>query len=193
MADVAGNGPSASGPVAALRWVIRQGLARGDQPAAVLTALNDSLVEQKTHDRFVTAICLRFDPLSHRVVIASAGHLGPFVKRARGAVEELPIAVGLALGILPEQVYQESTIEMQAEDALVMVTDGITDRLGTPTNPLGQEGLVARLTRATLGAESICGALLGNDASPAEDATVIVMQLPPRHRRTTPISNRSAG
>src|SRR4051812_46608789 len=33
MADVAGNGPSASGPVAALRWVIRQGLARGDAPA----------------------------------------------------------------------------------------------------------------------------------------------------------------
>src|SRR3954463_10149520 len=38
MADVAGNGPSAAGPVAALRWVIRQGLARGDAPAALLAA-----------------------------------------------------------------------------------------------------------------------------------------------------------
>src|SRR5689334_13580285 len=43
MADVAGNGPSAAGPVSELRWVIRQRLARGDAPAAVLTALNDSL------------------------------------------------------------------------------------------------------------------------------------------------------
>jgi serine phosphatase RsbU (regulator of sigma subunit) len=195
MADVAGNGPSAAAPVSELRWVIRQGLARGDAPAALLAALNESLVAQKAHERFVTAVCVRFDLLSHRVVVASAGHLGPFVKRARGGVEELPVAAGLALGILPGQAYQESTMELQAEDALVMVTDGITDRLRTPSNPLGQEGLVARLSQARLGAESICGALLGNDASPAEDATVIVMQIPPRHRRATPVSspNRSAG
>src|SRR4029079_9666946 len=86
MGDVAGNGPSAAGPVSALRWVIRQGLARGDAPAAVLTALNDSLVAQKAHASFVTALCLRFDPLSHQVAVASAGHLGPFIKRARGGV-----------------------------------------------------------------------------------------------------------
>jgi len=193
MADVAGNGPSAAAPVSALRWVIRQGLARGDAPAAVLAALNESLVHQKTHDRFVTALCLRFDPQARRADIASAGHLGPFIKRARGGVEELPMGIGLALGILPAQIYQETAVELEAEDALVMVTDGITDRLGTPANPLGQLGLVERLARARLGAESICSALLGNDASPAADATVIVMQVPPRHRRATPISTRSAG
>ncbi len=192
MADVAGNGPSAAAPVSELRWVIRQRLARGDAPAAVLTALNDSLVHQKAHDRFVTAICLRFDPQSRCADVASAGHLGPFIKRARGGVEELPIAIGLALGILPAQIYQETAVELDSEDALVLVTDGITDRLGTPANPLGQQGLSERLARARLGAESICGALLGNDAPAALDATVIVLQVPPRHRRSTPVA-RSAG
>jgi sigma-B regulation protein RsbU (phosphoserine phosphatase) len=192
MADVAGNGPSAAGPVSELRWVIRQRLARGDAPAAVLTALNESLIQQKTHDRFVTAICLRFDPQIRRVDVASAGHLGPFIKRG-GVAEELAMSVGLALGILPAQIYQETTVELESEDALVMVTDGITDRLGTPANPLGQEGLVARLARARSGAEAICGALLGNDAPLGLDATVIVMQLPRRHRRSTPVPARSAG
>jgi serine phosphatase RsbU (regulator of sigma subunit) len=193
LADVAGNGPSAAAPVSDLRWVIRQRLARGDAPAAVLTALNESLVHQKAHDRFVTAVCLRFDPQARRAYVASAGHLGPFIKRARGGVEELPMAVGLALGILPAQVYQETAIDLDAEDALVLVTDGISDRLGTPENPLGQLGLAERLARARLGAESICGALLGNEGSRPEDATVIVLQLPPRHRRVTPVSSRSAG
>jgi serine phosphatase RsbU (regulator of sigma subunit) len=188
MADVSGNGPSAAGPVASLRWVMRQAIARGQSPGAVLEMLNDWLVRQQVDDRFVTAVCVRVNPITGDTEIASAGHLGPFVKRARGGAEDLPPAVGLALGILPGQTYREMTLELRPEDALVLVTDGITDRLGTASDPLGQRALLDRLQRAQLSPESICGALLGPSARFAEDATVVVMQMPRRHRRATPIA-----
>lgn len=188
MADVSGNGPTAAGPVSGLRWVLRQGLARGEAPGAVLSTLNDWLMQQPVDDRFVTAVCVRVNTVSGDAEIASAGHLGPFVKRARGGAEDLPPAVGLALGIFPGQSYRAVHVELHPQDALVLVTDGITDRLATASDPLGKRGLVDRLRRAQLSPESICGELLGPAARATEDATVVVMQMPRRHRRATPIA-----
>ena len=100
------------------------------------------------------------------------------------------MAVGPALGICRRRSTSETQHDLDSEDALVLVTDGITDPLGTTGNPLGQAGLLAALERARPGAEAICAALLGRDAGSAQDATVIVLQLPRRHRRVTPV-NRS--
>jgi serine phosphatase RsbU (regulator of sigma subunit) len=188
MADVSGNGPPASAPVSSLRWLLRQGMARGQSPGAVLGTLNDWLVHQQVDDRFVTAVCVRVNPVTGDAEIASAGHLGPFVKRARGGAEDLPPTVGLALGIFPGQTYRELTVELRPEDALVLVTDGITDRLASAGDPLGRRGLLDRLRRAQLSPEGICGVLMGPSARTAEDATVVVLQLPRRHRRATPVA-----
>jgi serine phosphatase RsbU (regulator of sigma subunit) len=186
MADVCGNGPQAAAPVQGMRWVLRQRLARGDAPGALLAALNDWLVAQNNDERFVTALCVRVDPLDGRVEMAGAGHLGPFIKRAAGPVEGIALSVGLALGILPAQSYQDTALELAPEDALVLCTDGITDRMATRDDPLGAVGLIDHLVRARHGAESICNALLGPEVPTGQDATVIVVQLPRRHRRATP-------
>ena len=187
VADVCGDGPRAAVPVSRLRWLLRQQLARGEAPAAVLSTLNEAIVAGDAPDMFVTAVCVQIDPQSGLAVVASAGHLGPFIKRARGAVEEVATAGGTALGIEAAQSYPETHIELDAEDALVLVTDGITDPLGTASSPLGQAGLLAELARARPAAESICAALLHVTEPIAHDATVVVLQLPPRHRRVTPV------
>jgi serine phosphatase RsbU (regulator of sigma subunit) len=72
---------------------------------------------------------------------------------------------------------------------MVLVTDGITDRLASAHDQLGQRALLERLARARLGSESICSALLGTEARATEDATVLVVQMPRRHRRATPLAN----
>lgn len=188
IADVCGNGPSAAAPVSRLRWLLRQHLARGEAPRGVLALLNEAIVAGDEPDLFVTAVCLQLDPLSGAVNVASAGHLGPFIKRACGDAQELVIAAGPALGIMPDESYVETRVQLDPQDAIVLVTDGITDPLGTATSPLGQAGLLAELSRAQPTAESICAALLGSSPSIAHDATVVVLQLPPRHRRVTPVN-----
>jgi serine phosphatase RsbU (regulator of sigma subunit) len=186
MADVCGNGPTAAVPVPGMRWMLRQRLARGEAPAELLAALNDWLVEQMTEEPFVTAVCVRVDPVTGETQVASAGHLGPFVKRAGGRAEVLPLVTGLALGIIAGQTYPELTEALAPEDAIVLATDGITDRMATADDPLGAAGLLDHLARARHGAESICAALLGPAVPNTQDSTVVVMQLPRRNRRTTP-------
>ena len=188
IADVCGNGPSAAGPVSRLRWILRQAIARGEAPGAVLAALNDWLVQERTDDRFVTGVCVRVDPMTGDARIASAGHLGPFVKRAAGYAEDLFPSVGLAMGILPGQRYRETPVSLAPDDAVVLVTDGITDPLAATGDPLGERGLVTQLARAGHGSENICAAL-GSDVRATEDATVLVMQMPRRHRRATPLAH----
>jgi serine phosphatase RsbU (regulator of sigma subunit) len=188
LADVCGNGPSAAVPVSGLRWILRQAIARGESPGLVLAALNECMIHARVDDRFATAVCVRVDAITGQVKLASAGHLGPFVRHAAGGAEELSTATGLALGILPAQSYPETSVELRPEDALVLVTDGITDRLASESDRLGERALVERLAQARPSAESICGALLGPKARATEDATVLVMQLPRRHRRATPVA-----
>ena len=186
VADVCGNGPTAAVPVSRLRWLVRQHLARGDAPGALLSMLNDSIIAVDTPDLFVTAICLQVDPVTGAVIVASAGHLGPFIKRANGDAQELVMGAGPALGILPDQPYAEKRMDLEPQDAIVMVTDGITDPLGTASSPLGQAGLLGELARARPSAESVCAALLSG-GQVEHDATVVVLKLPPRHRRATPV------
>jgi serine phosphatase RsbU (regulator of sigma subunit) len=183
MADVSGNGPTAATPVNDVRWALRQHLARGESPAAVLAAVNDWLAEQRTHDHFVTAVCVRIDVRSGRADVASAGHLGPFVKRAGGSAESVAPGTGLALGILPGQIYAERALELRGTDAVVLVTDGVSDSYASGGDWLGERGLLARLTAAPPGSVTICDALLGAEAPHGQDATVVVLEMPARGRR----------
>jgi serine phosphatase RsbU (regulator of sigma subunit) len=187
LADVCGNGPSAAVPVSRLRWMVRQHLARGETPPGVLSRLNDAILAGNEPDLFVTAVCVQVNPQSGSVDVASAGHLGPFIKRACGDAQELMMPTGAALGIMPEQTYEETRIDVDSEDSLVLVTDGITDPLGTASSPLGQAGLLAELARANPDAESICAALMRVTEPIAHDATVVVLEFPRRHRRVTPV------
>jgi serine phosphatase RsbU (regulator of sigma subunit) len=190
MCDVAGNGPSAAVPVSDVRWVLRQHLARGEGPGAVLAAVNEWLIGQNIHQRLVTALCVRIDVAAGYAEIASAGHLGPFLKAASGRSQIVAPAPALALGILPGEIYQPIAVKLRPDDALVLATDGITDRLATGDDPLGERGLVRQLERAPLSATHICDALLGLDAAHGLDATVVVLQMPARQRRITPVPPR---
>src|SRR6185369_12014168 len=98
MADVCGRGPVAAAIATAVRPLLRRCLARGDAPGRVLMALND-WISRHVRDSFVTALAIRIDPTDGRTEIASAGHLGPFVRRRSGAVHALTLAGSVPLGM----------------------------------------------------------------------------------------------
>jgi hypothetical protein len=116
MADVAGNGPRAAVPVSDLRWAFRQRLARGEAPGEVLGAVNDWLIGQSVHELLVTALCVRIDVTTGVAEIASAGHLGPFIKRKSGVAETLTPAPALPLGILEGEEYNAIRTVLSLQD-----------------------------------------------------------------------------
>jgi serine phosphatase RsbU (regulator of sigma subunit) len=178
VADVCGNGAAAAKVAARIRPFLHHSLARGESPGRVLEALNDALVHEGLAERFITAVAVRVDVRSGVGEIACAGHLGPFLLRAAGHVQMLDRATGVPLGLIPGERYEEIGVHLGPEDALVLVTDGITDPLSTDGDPLGEVAFARRLEKAPRISIGICEALLLDGSPTRDDATVLVLQLP---------------
>jgi len=178
VADVCGNGAAAAQVAARIRPFLHHSLARGESPGRVLAALNEALVDEALADRFVTAVAVRIDVLTGLVEVACAGHLGPFVRRSSGRVQAIDRALGVPLGLVPGEVYEEIRVRLEPEDALVLVTDGITDPLSSVDDPLGEAAFALLLERAPRVTLDLCEMLLLDGAPTRDDATVLVLQLP---------------
>jgi len=181
IADVCGNGVAAAAVIPELRLVARAFLRNSGSPGQVLADMNDWLIRVKQLDRFVTAVALRIDVGTGCTEIASAGHLGPFLRRASGRAQALPMPVGVVLGVLAKQAYLETVVELGPGETLVLATDGITDPLASTGDLLGELAFASRIEAVHAAtAESICSALIkaeqpgGNNGY---DATVVVLQL----------------
>jgi serine phosphatase RsbU (regulator of sigma subunit) len=177
VADVCGNGAPAAQVAARVRPFLHHSLAQGESPGVVLAALNEALVHEQLFDRFVTAVAVRVDVRTGAAEIACAGHLGPFVRRASGRVQLVDRATGVPLGLVAGERYDEIGLRLGPEDALVLVTDGVTDPLATDGDLLGEAALARLLESAPRLTIGMCEALL-IDGATRDDATVLVLQLP---------------
>ncbi len=97
-------------------------------PGKMLDFLNAKLCERYTPDTatFVTAFYGVFNPARRTLRYACAGHNPPRLRRGRDVLS-LNQAAGLPLGIIAEEVYEEATQALEAEDQIVFYTDGITE------------------------------------------------------------------
>lgn len=128
--DVSGKGLKAAmtGALAigALRTLSSEGLA----PAALLSRLNQQLLQ--TQDTgFVTCLCARINN-SGRVFVANAGHLSPYRNGS-----EVPVESGLPLGIAAEAAYTEAFLQLNPEDSLTLLSDGVLEARSATGELLG--------------------------------------------------------
>jgi sigma-B regulation protein RsbU (phosphoserine phosphatase) len=78
-----------------------------------------------------------------RIALANAGQPYPLLTSAAG-VDEIVLEGGL-LGLLPGQIYDETTITMQPGDRLVLITDGFIEAADPAVATLAVEALKADL------------------------------------------------
>ncbi|MEU8326095.1 SpoIIE family protein phosphatase [Nonomuraea sp. NPDC048881] len=124
--DVAGHGVEAATGMVVLRNALRGLAATGAGPARLLSWLN--LVARHLADRMTaTAICGLYDPATRVLRWARAGHLPPILLRgAQGT--ELPMVKGPLLGAFADAVYEEGRLQLEADDTLLLYTDGLIER-----------------------------------------------------------------
>ncbi|MET9255406.1 GAF domain-containing SpoIIE family protein phosphatase [Streptomyces sp. NPDC003717] len=126
--DVCGRGAEAAAYTALARHTLRTLLADGAAPGPTLARLNRALIEEGAA-RFVTALVVTLTPAAGGgwdAELAGGGHPWPLVRRADGAVAELP-ARGLLLGVVPGAEYAAHRVRLADGDALVLFTDGLTE------------------------------------------------------------------
>ena len=118
--DVSGKGLPAAMTVSLLVGTFRTLAHYTQNPAEILAAMNQRMLA-RSKDGFTTCLVLRTDK-DGMLTFANAGHLAPFVNG-----EELKVENGLPLGLSADSDYQESTLQLKANDQLTVVTDGVVE------------------------------------------------------------------
>ena len=136
--DVCGKGPEAATLAALVRHAACAAATQTRRPRLILDLVNE-VVRRHSEERFCTAAYVRLRPDGDgaRLVISCAGHPPPIVLRGGGEVETVP-ARGRVLGPFPELASDDQMVRLDAGDALILYTDGVTDARG-PEGFFGEE------------------------------------------------------
>ena len=149
--DVCGKGAEAATLTALARYTLRAAAQHTRRPQAVLLELNEALLRQQLGYRFCTVLYASLTPRGDGVAVsvATGGHPLPLVLRAGGAVETAGLP-GSLLGILADPDITHEEVELGRGDALVLVTDGVTE--ATPADRASGPGRLAALLSGYAGA-----------------------------------------
>ena len=149
MGDVSGVGPEAAALTGIARYTIRA-VAADEGPSGVLQALNDALNNQRTGDRFCTAVYLRVEPGPEGVdvTLANGGHPPALILRDNGRVEQVTGETGMLLGLFPDASIVDQSVRLLPGDAIVLYTDGVIEARKPGSGEFfGQEKLESLLSQ----------------------------------------------
>lgn len=179
--DASGTGSSAAMAAACTRTALHALLDRDDSPAAALGAANRGLCRTLPRGAFVSAAVARCDGAG-RVVVGSAAHEPAIVYRARERRAERVKLGGVVLGALERgsDHMAEHGFDLAPGDALVLLTDGVTEALSPADAPFDEQRLLDAVAQhGGSGPEGLVEALVGEvqrwaGDRPLEDDVVVV-------------------
>ena len=187
--DVCGKGPEAASLTALARYTLRAVGREAAGPSDALRALNEAILEQRSDQRFMTAVLVQLDVASGNggVAVSNGGHPAPLLVRAGGEVQEVPGEGGMLLGIYPDADLVDHRLDLQPGDSLVMFTDGLAERRDPGDDPAGR---IRALLRSSAGASADeiaarLGRLALSDNGGSDDDVAIVVLRRVRSREPT--------
>ncbi len=160
LGDVSGKGIPAALILSSLKTLFRAFARETGAPAIIAERISAALYEEYAGLPYATAIVARFETEPARLVYVNAGHPAGYLVR-NGSLTAAIESGGPPLGLLPGATYSVADLALSPNDIGVLVTDGITEALGTGPTTLSQT-LGASLERLTAGSSpaQICDELL---------------------------------
>jgi len=163
IADVVGHGLAAAMLAARLAGDIRYRLLTTAEPSEMVTQLNAAICRGLGAQAFTTLVVVVLEPGSGKLTIVNAGHRPPMVRMPDGLVGELAEKeAGKALGILEEEIYQQSTLELPRGAMVLLYTDGIHEAMNGEKE-IYDVSRVRRQVEAAQGGPEQLGRLLIDD------------------------------
>jgi hypothetical protein len=183
--DVCGKGAGPASITGVAREVLRIMLRDGIGPADAVARLHRALLGMGERRRVCTVALgvVRADASGLTVRLSLAGHPPPLILRAGGGTAMLGYG-GTVLGATSWVAPPEEEIHLDPGDALVLYTDGVTERIG-PSGQFGESGLAAALEAATGGsadelAEAVHSAARSHGSGwGVDDSAVLVVRAAP--------------
>lgn len=178
--DVAGKGLRAAMRVAAVRHAVRSYAYIEPDPAMVMTLTNQAIIRDNPEgDALMTAFFGVVDLCEGTMHYTNAGHEPPILLAAGSVPEEIG-SWDPALGFYDGATYSETLITLEEGDAVVMITDGVTEARAVDGKLYGKDRVIdwlrehqgATLDEIADGILEAAGAFAGG--SLRDDAAVLI-------------------
>lgn len=193
--DASGNGVAASLVMTAARGALHGYAARvrnsvaltkpkhaATVPRSVVQQINAALNIVAAPHQFMSFLFGVLNPRKLTFDYTNAGHPGPLLLRGED-VKELK-SHGLLAGILEEQDYGTSLVQLQRGDSLIFFTDGITEAPGPSEEMFRSGGIVQAVRESQAGTaqgmvDAICRKLdIYTNGGSGDDRSLLVVRIP---------------
>ena len=180
VADVMGKGLGAAIVTATVRAAMRaasralDAVYMGTDLGDVIRTVSDQLADDFTGtETFATVFHAQLHTSSGRVDCVDAGHSLTGVRRADGTVEPVT-GSDLPIGILPDDVWNTTTLTLGPGDMLVIPSDGLLDLVSETSDTAA----IHRLVEACPTPESLCRRVreMAEGLPPIDDVTVVAVR-----------------
>ena len=145
--DVSGKGLTAALLIANLQAAFRAYAMPDAIPSAVCAKLNAFACGNVAPGKFITFFYGIFDTQRHTLIYENAGHCPGLLLRASGQAEPLQ-GQGGVLGVMPEWIYADSTVQLAPGDRLLFYTDGVSEAENGAAEEFGYKRIVAAAGQA---------------------------------------------
>ncbi|UCH27575.1 MAG: SpoIIE family protein phosphatase [Trueperaceae bacterium] len=182
--DVSDKGVPAALFMAVTMALLKQTIQRRElDPAEVLAQINKALAQDNENYMFVTFFLGILDFTSGEFLYSNAGHNPPVVIRSCGESNQIPMPDGLVLGVMSDAVYRTERLHLDAGDAIVLYTDGITEAMN-PQHELYSEDRLLQVAEPLAGnsPETVTRAIVASvkshvaHAPQSDDITLLTLQ-----------------
>jgi sigma-B regulation protein RsbU (phosphoserine phosphatase) len=185
--DVSGKGIGAALMMAGLQGSLRGQLLHGNGELTQLMASVNALMYEATEPaRYATLFYAEYDPGRCCLSYVNAGHNAPMLFRrfeGRWELQRLE-AGGTVVGLLPDILFEQETLQLKLGDLLVAFTDGISEAMNAADEEFGELRLRETiecsddLSANELAKRVLCAVdeFVGS-AQPHDDMTLMVMRL----------------
>lgn len=181
--DVSGKGIAAALLMASLQASLRgQTMAGLHDLSALMQNVNRLVYEASTSNRYATFFYGEYDPVSHKLDFANAGHNPPVILRG-GEVLRLE-AGGPVVGLLPGVSFGHDMVQLRPGDVFVSFTDGISEALNEQEEEWEEDRFIAAArANCDFSAKDLIAAIFREadaftgEAKQYDDMTLLVMKL----------------
>ena len=154
LGDVSGKGISSALLMATLRASLRTLILDNDLgPTQLVFKLNRLIHEASAQNRFATFVVFFYAPRTRSLTYVNAGHNPPLLLRGETVIR-LECG-GAVLGLFPDCIYEQETIQVELGDLLLVYSDGVTESIDQAGSEWCEEGLLAAVKHRRKGADAI--------------------------------------
>lgn len=127
IADVIGKGIPAALCMSMIKYAMDSYPEATMSPNKVLENLNRVVERNIDSSMFITMCYAHYQPKENKLKLSSAGHEPGYIYRAEtGEFEEIRTK-GIVLGVMPDAQYREYELNINKNDLIIFLTDGVSE------------------------------------------------------------------